>query len=123
MHNLSTEDPEPSAPESRWCSEANDINPVSASVDAHEVSEIEAQSVPSGTSTQTESRKKRKQSQVVVVLDNYLGHKIKQSDKTVEALFEKRTHEEEYSMEKCLDTVDAMEELTYEAKAIATEVF
>jgi hypothetical protein len=52
MHNLSTEDPEPSAPESRWCSEANDINPVSASVDAHEVSEIEAQSVPSGTSTQ-----------------------------------------------------------------------
>jgi hypothetical protein len=52
-----------------------------------------------------------------------LGHKIKQSDKTVEALFEKRTHEEEYSMEKCLDTVDAMEELTYEAKAIATEVF
>jgi hypothetical protein len=52
VHNLSTGDHEPSAPESRGRSEANDINSIFASVDAHEASEIEAQSVPSGTSTQ-----------------------------------------------------------------------
>jgi rRNA maturation endonuclease Nob1 len=41
----------------------------------------------------------------------------------MEALLEKRAYEEEYSVEKCLDTADAMEELTDEEKAIAAEVF
>jgi hypothetical protein len=41
----------------------------------------------------------------------------------VEALFEKRTHEEEYLVKKDLDTVDAMEELTDEEKAIVVEGF
>jgi hypothetical protein len=78
VHNLSIEHPEPPVPESRGCSEANDMNLVSASVGAHEASEIEAQSVPSGTSTQPGSGKKSKQGQVATALDNYLGHKIKQ---------------------------------------------
>jgi hypothetical protein len=33
---------------------------------------------------------------------------------TVGAIFGKRNQEEEYSIEKCLNTVDAMEELTDE---------
>jgi hypothetical protein len=123
VHNLSIEDPEPPVPpvsESRGRSEANDMNLVSASVGAHEASEIEAHTLWYFNTT-WERGKRRKQSQVAAVLDNYLGHKIKQSE--MGAIFEKRNQEEEYSIEKCLDTVDAMEELTDEEKAITAEVF
>ncbi|KAK3122971.1 hypothetical protein QOZ80_8AG0621290 [Eleusine coracana subsp. coracana] len=97
------------------------VGAVDPSVDAHEGTE--AQSAPSGASTQDHSGKKRKQSQVVAVLDDYLDHKKAQSEKTVGALLEKKFREEEYSVEKCLDTVDGMSELTDEDKAITAEVF
>jgi hypothetical protein len=42
---------------------------------------------------------------------------------TMGAIFEKRNEEEEYSIEKFLNPVDAMEELTDEEKAIVPEVF
>jgi hypothetical protein len=66
------------------------LNQVSASADGHKASEVEVQSVPSGTSARPESRKKRKQNQIAAVLDGYLGHKQMQSEKMVEGLLEKR---------------------------------
>jgi hypothetical protein len=76
---------------------------------------------PYGTSTQPGSGGKdvNKVKLQPFLID--LGHKIKQSE--MGAIFEKRNQEEEYSIEKCLDTVDAMEELTDEEKAITAEVF
>jgi hypothetical protein len=102
VHNLCHEDLEPTASESRGHIETNAVNPVSASVDGHEASEVEAQSVPYDTSARPGNGKKHKQSQIAAVLDGYLGHKTIQSEKTVEALLEKRAQEEEYSVEKVL---------------------
>jgi hypothetical protein len=63
------------------------------------------------------------ESQVASVLEDYLEHKKKQKEKTVEALLENKSRQEEYSIDRCVDIVDAMEELTYEEEAIAAEVF
>ncbi|KAK3158416.1 hypothetical protein QOZ80_2AG0136970 [Eleusine coracana subsp. coracana] len=97
------------------------VGAVDPSVGAQEA--VEAQSAPSGASAQDHSGKKHKQSQVAVILNDYLDHKKAQSQKTVGALIEKKVREEEYSVEKCLDTVNGMNVLTDEDKAIATEVF
>ena len=84
----------------------------------------EAHSAPPETPThQHGSGKKRKQSQVAVVLDDYLDHKKKQSEKAVEMMLEKKKQTEDYCIERCLNTVNAMEELTNEENAIAAEVF
>ncbi|TVU32971.1 hypothetical protein EJB05_24739 [Eragrostis curvula] len=41
----------------------------------------------------------------------------------VDAIMDKKMRAEKYSIKKCLDTTDCMEELTDEDKAIASEVF
>ncbi|TVT98353.1 hypothetical protein EJB05_56357 [Eragrostis curvula] len=108
---------QPSASEASVPADASEdtaANPFGASEDDQEASE--AQSAPS------DSGKKRKQSQIESTLGVYLGSKTDQTLKTVEALMEKKS-EEGYSVEKCLDTVEAMEELTDEEKAIAADLF
>ncbi|TVU23662.1 hypothetical protein EJB05_26041 [Eragrostis curvula] len=92
------------------------------SVGAQETSEASSAGV-GAQEVREHSGKKRKPGRVAVVLDDYLEHKKVQSGKAVEAIMEKKMRAEEYSIEKCLDTTDCMEELTDEDKAIASEVF
>ena len=62
-------------------------------------------------------------SQVTSVLKDYLDNKKKQKQKIAEALLEKKSCEEEYSIDRCLHVVDVMEKMTDEQKAITTKVF
>jgi flagellin-specific chaperone FliS len=50
-------------------------------------------------------------------LGDYLGFRKAQIQKAQEAIEEKKKCEEDYSMEKCIDIVDAMEGLSYEQKS------
>jgi hypothetical protein len=56
-------------------------------------------------------------------LGDYLGFRKAQIQKAQEAIEEKKKREEDYSIEKCIDIVDAMEGLSDEEKADANEVF
>ncbi|TVU27996.1 hypothetical protein EJB05_19502 [Eragrostis curvula] len=96
-------------------SEDTAANPFGASEDGQEASE--AQSAPPS------SGRKRNQSQIAATLGVYLGTKTDQTQKTVESIMHKKKREEDYSVEKCLDTVEAMEELTDEEKATAAGLF
>jgi hypothetical protein len=69
------------------------------------------------------SGKKHKQSQMAARLGDYLGFRKAQIQKAQEAIEEKKKREEDYSIEKCIDIVDAMEGLSDEEKADANEVF
>jgi hypothetical protein len=69
------------------------------------------------------SGNKRKQSQTAAKLEDYLGFRKAQIQKAQEAIEEKKKREEDYSIEKCIDIVNAMEGLSDEESADANEVF
>jgi hypothetical protein len=69
------------------------------------------------------SGKKHKQSQVAAILGDYLGFRKAQIQKAQEAIEEKKKRKEDYSIEKCIDIVDAMEGLSDEEKVDANDVF
>uniref|UniRef100_K3YN32 Myb/SANT-like domain-containing protein n=1 Tax=Setaria italica TaxID=4555 RepID=K3YN32_SETIT len=90
------------------------------------VESIEVQSAPASRNSEDQDvtgGKKRKQSQMAAKLGDYIDFRKDQIGKTLEKLEEKKRHEEDYSIEKCIDIVDAMEGLSDEQKANANEVF
>nr|XP_034590902.1 uncharacterized protein LOC117852768 isoform X1 [Setaria viridis]TKW22219.1 hypothetical protein SEVIR_4G215001v2 [Setaria viridis] len=90
------------------------------------VESIEVQSAPASRNSEDQDvtgGKKRKQSQMAAKLGDYIDFRKDQIGKTLEKLDEKRRREEDYSIEKCIDIVDAMEGLSDEQKADANEVF
>ena len=52
-----------------------------------------------------------------------MDYKKEQTEKVMENLNEKKRREDDYSIEKCIDNLEAMEELTDEEKADALVVF
>ncbi|PVH66194.1 hypothetical protein PAHAL_1G175000 [Panicum hallii] len=99
-------------------------NPFASSFDGQETSSAcneqnEAQSAPS----EGGSGRKRKQSHIGSALEDFVEFKKSQTSKTLEALNEKKKREEEFSIEKCADQVDSMNELTNEEKSYAMELF
>ncbi|XP_066392544.1 uncharacterized protein [Miscanthus floridulus] len=84
----------------------------------------EAQSAPSNQDfvQGTSGGRKRKQSHIDAVIDGFLQFKKMQTNKTMEALNEKKKQDEEFSVDKCLDEVDAME-LTDVEKVYAMNIF
>jgi hypothetical protein len=56
-------------------------------------------------------------------LGDYIGFRKAQIQKAQEAIEEKKKREEDYSIEKCIGIVDAMEGLFDEEKTDANEVF
>ncbi|PUZ75407.1 hypothetical protein GQ55_1G165400 [Panicum hallii var. hallii] len=99
-------------------------NPFASSFDGQETSSAcneqnEAQSAPS----EGGSGRKRKQSHIGSALEDYVEFKKSQTSKTLEALNEKKKREEEFSIEKCADQVDSMNELTNEETSYAMELF
>ncbi|KAF8695334.1 hypothetical protein HU200_037564 [Digitaria exilis] len=86
----------------------------------------EAQSAPLNRSSEDQEvggGKRRKQSQTAAKLGDYIDFRKGQIEKTEEKLGEKKRHEDEYSVEKCIDIVDGMEDLSDEQKADANELF
>jgi len=69
------------------------------------------------------SGKKRKQSQMAARLGDYIDFRKDQLEKTMKELNEKKKHEEDYSVQKCINIVDAIEELNDEQKADYNELF
>ena len=69
------------------------------------------------------SVKKRKQSQVAVVLEEYLDFRKKQSKKFVEEMKEAPKEDDTYSIASCVATLEAIEELTDLEKAKALRLF
>ena len=67
--------------------------------------------------------KYRKQSQTTAKLGEFIEFRKIQIEKNMEKLDEKRKKEDDYSIEKCIDVVDSMEDLTNEQKADANELF
>ncbi|WVZ51088.1 hypothetical protein U9M48_002267 [Paspalum notatum var. saurae] len=68
-------------------------------------------------------RRKRRQSHIGSVLEGYVEFRKDQTNKAMNAMDEKRRREEEYSVEKCLEELDAMDGLTDEDKAYGMNVF
>ena len=66
--------------------------------------------------------KKRKQSHIGSAIEDFVQYKKMQTSKTMEALNEKKKQDEEFSVHKCLDEVDAME-LTDVEKTYAMNIF
>ena len=66
--------------------------------------------------------RKRKQSHIGSAIEDFVQYKKMQTSKTMEALNEKKKQDEEFSIHKCLDEVDAME-LTDVEKAYAMNIF
>uniref|UniRef100_K4A1A0 Myb/SANT-like domain-containing protein n=1 Tax=Setaria italica TaxID=4555 RepID=K4A1A0_SETIT len=84
----------------------------------------EAQSASSNQdSRQGEGGKKRKQIHIGSALEGYVEYKKSQTSKTLEALEEKKRHEEEFSVKKCVDQVNAKVELTDEEKSYPLDLF
>ncbi|KAF8728706.1 hypothetical protein HU200_017978 [Digitaria exilis] len=99
-------------------------NPFSSFHDS--VEGTEAQSAPLNYNLEDQEGgggKRRKQSQTAAKLGDYIDFRKSQIQKTVEKLDEKKRHEDEYSVEKCIDIVDGMEDLSDEQKADANELF
>jgi len=100
------------------------MNPFSASMDDHRASSepidlTGAEPTSSACSGQKGSGSGKKRS-IAGVLQGYLDHKIKQSKTFVESLDE--TSKGDYSIKKCMDLLESMEELSDEEKAQATSV-
>ena len=100
------------------------MNPFSASMDDHRASSepidlTGAEPASSACSGQKGSGSGKKRS-IAGVLQGYLDHKIKQSKTFVESLDE--TSKGDYSIKKCMDLLESMEELSDEEKAQATSV-
>nr|XP_034586585.1 uncharacterized protein LOC117849098 [Setaria viridis] len=84
---------------------------------------IEVQSAPASRNLEDQNvtgGKKCKQSQMAAKLRDYIDFRKDQIEKTLEKLEEKKRREEDYSIEKCIDIVDAMEELSDEQKLSAS---
>jgi len=69
------------------------------------------------------SGRKRKQSQMAARLGDYIDFRKDQLEKSMKELNEKKKHEEDYSVQKCIDIVDAKEELNDKQKANYNELF
>uniref|UniRef100_K3Y3L2 Uncharacterized protein n=1 Tax=Setaria italica TaxID=4555 RepID=K3Y3L2_SETIT len=69
------------------------------------------------------SGRKHKQSHIGSALEGYVEYKKSQTSKTLQALEKRKRHEEEFLVEKCVDQVDAMVELTDEEKSYTLDVF
>uniref|UniRef100_K3ZL69 Myb/SANT-like domain-containing protein n=2 Tax=Setaria TaxID=4554 RepID=K3ZL69_SETIT len=69
------------------------------------------------------SGRKRKQSHIGSALQGYVDFKKSQNSKTLQALEERKRCDEEFSVEKCVDQVDAMAELTDNEKSYSLDVF
>ena len=69
------------------------------------------------------SGRKRKQSQMAARLGDYIDFRKDQLEKTMKELNEKKKREDDYFVQKCIDIVDAIEELTDEQKADCNELF
>ena len=84
----------------------------------------EAQSAPSNQDSVQGPRggKKRKQSHIGSAIEDFVQYKKMQTSKIMGALNEKKKQDEEFSIHKCLDEVDAME-LTDVEKAYAMNIF
>ncbi|RCV33526.1 hypothetical protein SETIT_7G089600v2 [Setaria italica] len=67
--------------------------------------------------------RKCKQSHIESALEGYVEYKKSQTSKTLQALEERKRHDKEFSVENCVDQVDAMIELTNEEKSYALDVF
>ncbi|CAO2201580.1 unnamed protein product [Urochloa humidicola] len=99
-------------------------NPFSSTVDG--IESFEVQSAPSNQTVQDQEvggGKKRKQSQMAAKLGDYIDFRKNQIEETAKMIEEKKTFEEDYSIQKCIDMVDAIEDLNDEQKADANELF
>jgi hypothetical protein len=99
-------------------------NPFSSGFDAIESAEV--QSTPSIHNSEDQdggSGKKRKQSQMAAKLGDFIEFRKNHIEKTMQKLDDKKRCEDDYSVEKCIDIVDTLEELTDEQKADANELF
>jgi Mg/Co/Ni transporter MgtE len=56
-------------------------------------------------------------------LGDYIEFRKDQIEKTIKELNEKKKCEDDYSVQKCIDIVDAIEELTDEQKVDCNELF
>ncbi|RCV21905.1 hypothetical protein SETIT_4G176200v2 [Setaria italica] len=122
--NFTSIEPPPQRKQSNHSMASIDRNPLN--FDLGGVESIEVQSALASRNSDDQnvtSGKKRKQSQVAAKLGNYINFRKDQIEKTLEKLEEKKRCEEDYSIEKCIDIVDAMEGLSDEQKADANEVF
>uniref|UniRef100_K3ZC35 Myb/SANT-like domain-containing protein n=1 Tax=Setaria italica TaxID=4555 RepID=K3ZC35_SETIT len=102
------------------------IGIIPLSFDLGGVESIEVQSAPASRNLEDQNvtgGKKCKQSQMAAKLRDYIDFRKDQIEKTLEKLEEKKRREEDYSIEKCIDIVDTMEELSDEQKVDANEVF
>lgn len=99
-------------------------NPFSSGLDG--IESIEVQSTPSIHNLEDQhgaSGKKRKQSQMAAKLGEFIEFRKNQIEKNMEKLDDKKKQEDDYSVEKCIDMVEAMEGFTDEEKADANELF
>jgi hypothetical protein len=114
-------------PSARSTSEQS-VNPFSTNqfdLDGQETTS-EARSVPAiqeAREGENTSRRKRKQSHIGAALEDYVEFKRSQINKTLDALKEKKKDEEQFSMRKCVNEMDAMDGLTDEEKSYAVELF
>nr|TKW15753.1 hypothetical protein SEVIR_5G257500v2 [Setaria viridis] len=77
-------------------------NPFASSFDGQETSSAHNERNEAQDSRQEgESRKKRKQSHIGSALEGYVEYKKSQTNKTLQALEERKRREEEFSVEKC----------------------
>nr|TKW33741.1 hypothetical protein SEVIR_2G259700v2 [Setaria viridis] len=95
---------------SEQCSSHFGVNPFASSFDGQETSK-------------GGSGRKRKQSHIGSALEGYAEYKESQTNKTLQTLEERKRREKEFSVEKCVDQVDAIVELTDEEKSYALDVF
>lgn len=100
-------------------------NPFASSFDGQQTSNAHNEHNEAQDSRQEEggSGRKRKQSHMGSALEGYVEYKKSQTSKTLQALEERKRRDEEFSVENCVDQVDAMIELTDEEKSYALDVF
>ncbi|CAL5000730.1 unnamed protein product [Urochloa decumbens] len=99
-------------------------NPFSSSLDGFDG--LEVQSAPSNQILHDQDigrGRKRKQNPMAVKLGQYIDLKQEQYEETSKMIEEKKRREEAYSIQNCIDMVDAIEDLTNEEKAAANELF
>jgi len=99
-------------------------NPFNSGLDGIESTEVQS-AATNQTSEDVEgfSGKKRKQSQMAARLGDYIDFRKDLIEKTMKELNEKKKREDDYFVQKCIDIVDAIEELTDEQKADCNELF
>jgi len=99
-------------------------NPFNSGLDGIESTEVQS-AATNQTSEDVEgfSGKKRKQSQMAARLGDYIDFRKDQIEKTMKELNEKKKREDDYFVQKCIDIVDAIEELIDEQKSDCNELF